>query len=261
MTDIAIRVRELGKQYSIGEEHHHPSLVDSLTARVPFLRHRASAPPPDGWVADNRFWALSDVSFEVGQGDVVGIIGANGSGKSTLLKILSRITPPTTGRAEVYGRVGALLEVGTGFHPELTGYENVFLSGAMLGMRRSEVQRRLDEILDFSGIEKFIDTPVKWYSSGMYMRLAFSVAAHLESEIMLVDEVLAVGDVGFQAKCLNRIRQIASDGRTVIMVSHNMDSIEKLCSWSMVLHQGKVACVDDNPTAIKCYSELCGIET
>jgi lipopolysaccharide transport system ATP-binding protein len=189
---------------------------------------------------EEHLWALKDVSFEVAAGDVVGLIGSNGAGKSTLLKILSRITEPTLGCAKLYGRVGSLLEVGTGFHPELTGRENIFLSGAILGMRRAEIARKFDEIVAFADIEQFIDTPVKRYSSGMYVRLAFAVAAHLEPEILLVDEVLAVGDASFQKKCLGKMGDIARAGRTVLFVSHNMTSIESLCTSCLLIKSGKV---------------------
>jgi lipopolysaccharide transport system ATP-binding protein len=189
---------------------------------------------------DEAFWALKDVSFEVKPGEVIGVIGRNGAGKSTLLKILSRITPPTVGEVELFGRVGSLLEVGTGFHPELTGRENIFLSGAMLGMRRPQIRHRFDEIVAFAEVEKFLDTPCKHYSSGMYMRLGFAVAAHLDAEILLVDEVLAVGDAEFQRKCLNRMGTVAKSGRTVLFVSHNLTAIEALCSQALLLGQGMV---------------------
>src|SRR5207245_2821375 len=186
------------------------------------------------------FWALRDVSFEVKRGEVVGIIGANGAGKSTLLKILNRITEPTTGGADVYGRVGALLEVGTGFHPELTGRENIFLNGAILGMSRAEIRQKFDEIIAFAEIEKFLDTPVKRYSSGMYVRLAFAVAAHLEPEILLVDEVLAVGDAAFQSKCIGKMEGVAREGRTVVFVSHDMAAVESLCTRCFLLDGGRL---------------------
>ncbi|WP_376797500.1 ABC transporter ATP-binding protein, partial [Thermogemmatispora sp.] len=203
-------------------------------ARAPLERLRRN-----GHANSETIWALKDVSFEVYPGEVVGIIGRNGAGKSTLLKILSRITEPTTGRVELYGRVGSLLEVGTGFHPELTGRENIYLNGAILGMTRREIDKKFDEIVDFAEIEKFIDTPVKHYSSGMYMRLAFAVAAHLDPEILLVDEVLAVGDVSFQRKCLGKMGDIARKGRTVIFVSHNMAAVKDLCNVSLWLDDGE----------------------
>ena len=187
------------------------------------------------------FWALKDISFEVKDGEVLGIIGRNGAGKSTLLKILSRITKPTTGSADVYGRVGSLLEVGTGFHPELTGRENIFLNGAILGMTRREIQRRFDEIVAFAEVEQFLDTPVKRYSSGMYMRLAFAVAAHLEPEILVVDEVLAVGDAAFQKKCLGKMSDVAHSGRTVLFVSHNLAAVERICDTAVFLQNGRIA--------------------
>jgi lipopolysaccharide transport system ATP-binding protein len=185
-------------------------------------------------------WALKDVSFSVAPGEVVGIVGRNGAGKSTLLKVLSRITKPTTGEVDLYGRVGSLLEVGTGFHPELTGRENIFLNGAILGMKRSHIERKFDEIVAFAEVEKFLDTPVKRYSSGMYVRLAFAVAAHLEPEILIVDEVLAVGDASFQKKCLGKIGDVAKDGRTVLFVSHNMAAVKALCTRAMLLDGGRV---------------------
>jgi lipopolysaccharide transport system ATP-binding protein len=201
----------------------------------------------------DAFWALHDVSFEVGQGEVVGIIGSNGAGKSTLLKILSRITPPTVGHAWIRGRVGSLLEVGTGFHPELTGRENTYLNGAILGMRRAEIDRKLDEIVAFAEVERFIDTPVKHYSSGMYLRLAFAVAAHLEPEILIVDEVLAVGDAAFQKKSLGKMSDVAHAGRTVLFVSHNMDAVKRLCSRCVLLERGRLILDADTNTATARY--------
>ncbi|HET59761.1 MAG TPA: ABC transporter ATP-binding protein, partial [Chloroflexi bacterium] len=200
-----------------------------------------------------EFWALKDVSFEVKRGEVVGVIGRNGAGKSTLLKILSRITEPTTGHAEIHGRVGSLLEVGTGFHPELTGRENIYLNGAILGMKRTEIARKFDEIVAFSEIEKFLDTPVKRYSSGMYVRLAFAVAAHLEPEILLVDEVLAVGDASFQKKCLGKMGDIAGEGRTVLFVSHNMAAVQSLCSKALLLVHGQIDAIGDVDSVIQGY--------
>ncbi len=221
MNDIAIKIKNIGKMYRIGAaQERHDTLRDALVAR--FRR--------DGRSRENEIlWALKDVSFEVERGEVVGVIGRNGAGKSTLLKILSRITEPTTGFAEIRGRVGSLLEVGTGFHPELTGRENIYLNGAILGMKRVEIDRKFDEIVAFSEIERFLDTPVKRYSSGMYVRLAFAVAAHLEPEILLVDEVLAVGDAAFQKKCLGKMSDVAKQGRTVLFVSHNMVAVQTLC--------------------------------
>jgi lipopolysaccharide transport system ATP-binding protein len=240
MSDFAIRVENLSKLYYIGKlQQRHNTLRDALMDLNPLarisriLRKSNLETAGDSW-RDDRVWALKDVSFDVSRGEVVGIIGRNGAGKSTLLKILSRITEPTQGRAEIHGRVGSLLEVGTGFHPELTGRENIYLSGAILGMRKAEIGRQFDAIVAFAEIEKFLDTPVKRYSSGMYVRLAFAVAAHLEPEILLVDEVLAVGDASFQKKCLGK-------GRTVLFVSHNMSAVQRLCSRSVMLDAGRVA--------------------
>jgi len=200
------------------------------------------------------FWALKDVSFDIKKGEVVGIIGRNGAGKSTLLKILSRITEPTTGQVELWGRVGSLLEVGTGFHPELTGRENVFLNGAILGMARSEIRKQFDAIVDFAGVEKFLDTPVKRYSSGMYVRLAFAVAAHLNSEILIVDEVLAVGDAEFQKKCMGKMQDAAHGGRSVLFVSHNLNAVSRLCSRAVVLRKGELQFDGTIPEALSLYS-------
>jgi lipopolysaccharide transport system ATP-binding protein len=202
---------------------------------------------------DDIFWALRDVSFEVKHGEVIGVIGRNGAGKSTLLKILSRITWPTEGRAAIHGRVGSLLEVGTGFHPELSGRENIFLNGAIMGMRRAEIASKFDEIVAFAEVERFIDTPVKHYSSGMYVRLAFAIAAHLEPEILIVDEVLAVGDLAFQQKCLGKMSEVSKGGRTILFVSHNMAVVEKLCQRSMVLHRGRIEFQGQTTEAIRHY--------
>lgn len=231
----AIRAQHLGKQYRLGHRESYGSLRDSL-ARVmkgPFGPRRE---PKD----DGKFWAVNDVSFEVKDGEILGIIGRNGSGKSTLLKMLSRITEPTTGRAEIHGRVGSLLEVGTGFHPELTGRENVFVNGAILGMKRREIERKFDEIVAFAEVSKFIDTAVKHYSSGMQMRLAFAVAAHLQPNILLVDEVLAVGDAEFQRRCLGKMKDVSLEGRTIILVSHQMGQIRRLCQTGLWLDGGRV---------------------
>ncbi|HZU85993.1 MAG TPA: ABC transporter ATP-binding protein, partial [Anaerolineaceae bacterium] len=226
-----IQVQNLSKKYRIGEaQSQYRTLRDSLTSKF-----RRRKPNPD-----TEIWALKDVSFEVEQGEVVGIIGRNGAGKSTLLKVLAHITRPTEGRVILHGRVGSLLEVGTGFHPELTGRENIYLNGAVLGMRKKEIERKFDEIVDFAEIEKFLDTPVKHYSSGMYMRLAFAVAAHLEPEILLVDEVLAVGDVAFQKKCLGKMGEVAQQGRTVLFVSHNMAAVQNLCNRAFLLRSGEL---------------------
>jgi lipopolysaccharide transport system ATP-binding protein len=232
----AIRVSHLSKQYKLGgpQEPYHTlrdAIVSSLKAPMKVFH---KTPPVEG------FWALKDVSFDVEQGEIVGIIGRNGAGKSTLLKILSRITTPTEGTVELHGRVGSLLEVGTGFHQELTGRENIYLSGSILGMKRREIDAKLDDIVKFSDIEKFLDTPVKRYSSGMYIRLAFAVAAHLEPEILLVDEVLAVGDAAFQKKCLGKMSEVAKEGRTVIFVSHNMNAIEQLCTYGILIENGRI---------------------
>jgi lipopolysaccharide transport system ATP-binding protein len=252
MTEIAIRVEGLGKEYHIGalRRQRYNTLRDHIAnvAAAPFrragklLRGQATGAAE----LDESIWALRDINFEVERGEVVGVIGHNGAGKSTLLKILSRITEPTTGMAEIHGRVGSLLEVGTGFHPELTGRENIYLNGAILGMARSEIAARFDEIVAFSEVEKFIDTPVKHYSSGMGLRLAFAVAAHLEPEILIVDEVLAVGDASFQSKCLGKMGEVAEAGRTVLLVSHNMGAITRLCERALLLSGGDLV-VDGPP--------------
>ncbi len=238
MSDTVIQVEHLGKMYRIGARQNHQdtlreALVGSLKAPLHSLLRIGQRVSEEEII-----WALKDVSFEVQRGEVVGIIGRNGAGKSTLLKILSRITEPTEGRAIINGRVGSLLEVGTGFHPELTGRENIYLNGAILGMKRAEIERKFDEIVAFADLEKFIDTPVKRYSSGMYVRLAFAVAAHLEPEIMVVDEVLAVGDAQFQKKCLGKMGELANEGRTVLFVSHNMGAISQLCTRGILLEDG-----------------------
>jgi len=244
MGDIAIRVEEIGKRYRLGKVEKYKTLRDTLASAftAPFLKVgrllRGEAADDTGH--DEQIWALREVSFEVRQGEVIGVIGGNGAGKSTLLKILSRITEPTTGFAEIHGRVGSLLEVGTGFHQELTGRENIYLNGAILGMTKKEIDRKFDEIVAFSEVEKFIDTPVKHYSSGMYLRLAFAVAAHLEPEILIVDEVLAVGDAGFQQKCLGKMGAVAKEGRTVLFVSHNMGAITQLCGRAVQLEKGRL---------------------
>ena len=245
MSETAIRVEGISKSYQIARalsRQPYRTLQEEVVALPRTLWKRALGRAQ----ALETFWALSDVSFDVREGEVVGIIGRNGAGKSTLLKILSRITEPTRGRAEIYGRVGALLEVGTGFHPELTGRENIFLSGAILGMRRNEIARRFEEIVAFAEVEQFIDTPTKRYSSGMYTRLAFAVAAHLEPEILLVDEVLAVGDAAFQKKCLGKMEDVAGEGRTVFFVSHNTQAIRQLCTRCILLEHGRV--ISDAPT-------------
>jgi lipopolysaccharide transport system ATP-binding protein len=234
-----VRVEKLSKQYRIGaQETSYGTLRESIVdaVRAPLARWRGE----NGKRLPETIWALRDVSFEVAPGEVVGIIGRNGAGKSTLLKLLSRITEPTTGRADLYGRVASLLEVGTGFHPELTGRENIYLNGAILGMRKAEIERKFEEIVTFAELEKFLDTPVKRYSSGMYMRLAFAVSSHLEPEILIVDEVLAVGDAAFQKKCLGKLDEVAKEGRTVLFVSHNMLAVQTLCTRAIWLEQGEI---------------------
>jgi len=234
-----IKAERIGKQYRIGtRESSYSTLRESLMTA---LRSPLSTGRSKGGADESTIWALRDVSFEVQPGEVLGVIGRNGAGKSTLLKILSRITEPTTGRAELFGRVGSLLEVGTGFHPELTGRENIFLNGSILGMTRKEIERKFDEIVAFAEVERFTDTPVKRYSSGMYLRLAFAVAAHLEPEILVIDEVLAVGDAAFQRKCLGKMSDVAHQGRTVLFVSHNMTAVRSLCSRAILLQQGRKA--------------------
>ncbi len=251
MSDLAIRVDNLGKQYRIGAaQERYRTLRDSLV--------RAAKNPVGALLgkfgpSNDTIWALKDVSFEVKKGQVLGVIGRNGAGKSTLLKVLSRVTEPTEGYAEIRGRVGSLLEVGTGFHPELTGRENIFLNGAILGMKRTEIDRKFDEIVAFSEVEKFIDTPVKRYSSGMYLRLAFAVAAHLEPEILVVDEVLAVGDAEFQRKCLGKMSDVAQEGRTVMFVSHNMSAILRLTEETILLDKGELVLRAPTPQAVDHY--------
>src|SRR4051812_16833228 len=248
-SDLAIRVENLGKRYRIGATQgigRYRSLredISELASRKGRKQERAT----------RDFWALKNVSFEVKAGETVGIIGRNGAGKSTMLKILARITPPTSGRGETHGRVGSLLEVGTGFHPELTGRENIMLSAAIMGMSRADVQKRFDEIVEFADLAKFLETPVKRYSSGMYMRLAFSVAAHLEPEILLVDEVLAVGDAAFQKKCLGRMEELGGSGRTVLFVSHSMPSVVRLCPRVVLMEGGEATADGDASTVIEEY--------
>ncbi len=237
MSEIAIRAAGLSKQYTLGIGQRHDTLRDQVMAGFRSLLGR-QAQSGNGLPAS--IWALKDISFEITPGEPVGFIGRNGAGKSTLLKILSRITEPTTGIAEIHGRVASLLEVGTGFHGELTGRENIYLNGAILGMKKTEISKRFDEIVAFAEVEQFIDTPVKRYSSGMYLRLAFAVAAHLEPEILIVDEVLAVGDANFQKKCLNRMQDVGKEGRTVLFVSHNMQTITRLCKRALLLHDGSI---------------------
>jgi lipopolysaccharide transport system ATP-binding protein len=243
--DIAISVRNLSKAYTIVHDlQKRATLAETILDR---LKDPLSRPKKE------TFWALRDISFQVKKGDVVGIIGRNGAGKSTLLKVLSRITEPTSGEVDIFGRVGSLLEVGTGFHPELTGRENVFLNGAILGMTKGEIRKQFDAIVDFAGVEKFLDTPVKRFSSGMYVRLAFAVAAHLNPEILIVDEVLAVGDAEFQKKCMGKMGEVAKGGRTVLFVSHNMAAIENLCSRAIYLRRGQFVADGETRDIIHTY--------
>lgn len=269
MSDVALRADHLGKKYRIERREHYFMLRDVLarSVAVPLSRlfHRGHSEPttdpnlanfyhaPANADADGLIWALKDVSFEIKRGEVVGIIGRNGAGKSTLLKILSRIVEPSAGEARIYGRIGSLLEVGTGFHSELTGRENVYLSGAILGMKKSEIDGKFDEIVTFAEVEKFIDMPVKHYSTGMYMRLGFAVAAHLEPEILIVDEVLAVGDAAFQDKCLGKMGDVAKHGRTVLFVSHNMAAVQALCPKVILLESGSVQFEGDTTKGISRY--------
>ena len=269
LSDTAIEVRNLAKLYRYGVRHqpnqtlreriNHLALLPFSAARSLASSRSSSRNNGDPALATGKsmqrstFWALRDVSFDVKRGEVVGIIGRNGAGKSTLLKILSRITEPTSGGVDIYGRVGSLLEVGTGFHPELTGRENIFLNGAILGMRRTELNSRFDEMVAFAEIDEFIDTPVKHYSSGMYLRLAFAVAAHLDSEVLLVDEVLAVGDARFQRKCLDKMEGVKQAGRTVIFVSHNMPAITRICPRTIVLEKGEVSFDGPSHQAVRLY--------
>jgi lipopolysaccharide transport system ATP-binding protein len=245
MSDVAIHVENLSKRYRVGERRQrYKTIRDSVMdlVRAPLRAARSARRPSAGRSGGaEAFWALNGLNFEVARGEVVGVIGHNGAGKSTLLKILSRITDPTAGFAEIRGRVGSLLEVGTGFHQELTGRENIYLNGAILGMKRAETDRKFEEMVEFAGVGQFIDTPVKHYSTGMHLRLAFSVAAHLEPEILLVDEVLAVGDLAFQRKCLGKMESVAHNGRTVLFVSHNLAAIRELCHTSVVLRDGQLA--------------------
>ncbi|HVC96093.1 MAG TPA: ABC transporter ATP-binding protein, partial [Pirellulales bacterium] len=263
MSDEIIKVEGLGKKYTIGTaapRESYTALRDVISRSARGLWHGARrALRGQTTIAPRHteeFWALDDVSFDVRRGDVLGIIGRNGAGKSTLLKILSRITEPTAGRVTLRGRVASLLEVGTGFHPELTGRENIFLNGAILGMTRAEVKRKFDEIVAFAEVEKFLDTPVKRYSSGMFVRLAFAVAAHLEPEILVVDEVLAVGDAEFQKKCLGKMGEVAEAGRTVLFVSHNTTAMKNMCTHGILLNQGQVVCHADISSTVHQYSLL-----
>ena len=250
MTDTAISIRDLGKRYRIDHQAGYGRLTESLTGALstPIDRIRRRPRTTSEWL-----WALKGVSFDVEQGDVVGVIGRNGAGKTTLLKVLSRITAPTSGSAKLTGRVGSLLEVGAGFHPELTGRENVFMSGAVLGMRRSEIARKFDEIVEFSGVAAFLDTPVKRYSSGMQVRLGFAVAAHLDPEILLIDEVLAVGDAEFQKKSLGRLEHVAHEGRTVVFVSHDLGAISSLTTTCLYLDQGTTRLMGPTAEVVRRY--------
>ena len=251
VADLAVRAEEISKRYAIGERVRYDTLRDAIMRGFRRQEGRGSR---NGGAQEH--WALRDVTFDVARGEVIGIIGRNGAGKSTLLKVLSRITEPTMGRAEIRGRVASLLEVGTGFHPELTGRENVFLNGAILGMRRTEINEKFDAIVGFAEVEKFIDTPVKHYSSGMYLRLAFAVAAHLESEILVVDEVLAVGDQAFQQRCLGKLGEAASSGRTVLLVSHNMAAVEGLCERALLIGDGRVVADGPADAVVRRYTSL-----
>jgi len=265
MSDIAIHIKNLSKRYQIGELVTLRDLprVASRVLTAPFraLGRNGNGQPaaddsphaPDAAQSDRYFWALRDINLKVSHGEVLGIIGRNGAGKSTLLKVLSRITAPTTGTVEMYGRVASLLEVGTGMHQELTGRENIYLNGAILGMRKAEIDRKFDEIVAFADVEKFIDTPVKRYSSGMRVRLGFAVAAHLDVEILIVDEVLAVGDAGFQKRCLGKMKDVAGDGRTVLFVSHNMGSVSALCDTAILLDQGRIVLKGKTTDVIDSY--------
>lgn len=264
MNDIAIKTENLGKLYHIGVQQERyttlrETIMHSFSQPIHIMRSKLphskdQSVDMSGEKASIDFiWALKDVNFEVNKGQVIGIIGRNGAGKSTLLKVLSHITEPTVGKVIIYGRVGSLLEVGTGFHPELTGRENIYLNGSILGMKKTEITRKFDEIVAFSEIEKFLDTPVKRYSSGMYIRLAFAVAAHMEPEILLVDEILAVGDTGFQKKCFGKMENVAGEGRTVMVVSHNMAIIQKLCEKCLLLNFGKVIAYDKTRLVITKY--------
>jgi lipopolysaccharide transport system ATP-binding protein len=258
MSDTVIKVENLSKQYRIGSavDRHQTfreALTDTFTYPFRRLKHAFNKGNAASDGNPEYIWALKDVSFEVKQGEVVGIIGRNGAGKSTLLKVLSRITEPTEGRATLRGRVGSLLEVGTGFHSELTGEENIYLSGTILGMKSNEISRKFDEIVAFAEVEKYLDTPVKRYSSGMYVRLAFAVAAHLEPEILVVDEVLAVGDAEFQKKCLGKMGDVATAGRTVLFVSHNMAAVQSLCRTAFQLESGRIVRTGDSKKVVSEY--------
>ncbi len=257
LSDLAVRIQGVGKRYRKGDAIFHRESFKEALLRIagrwaPATRTRSPM------IEDSHFWALEDISIDIKKGQILGLIGANGSGKSTLLKILARITKPTTGRIEISGKVGSLLEVGTGFHPELTGRENVYLNGVILGMRRREIDEKFDTIVEFSGIQDFLDTPVKRYSSGMQVRLAFSVAAHLEPEVLLLDEVLAVGDASFQKKSQSKMESVSRDGRTVILVSHSMHSVKSLCDFTVLLDHGQMVFAGPTNDAVAMYLELQG---
>lgn len=256
MSDVIVQVESLSKRYILGQQsqERYQSFRDVIGRRAKAILHPFRRSSAKKRAAGEEFWALKDVSFEIRQGDRVGVIGRNGAGKSTLLKVLSRITEPTYGRIGIRGRVASLLEVGTGFHPELTGRENIYLNGAILGMSRVEIRRKFDEIVSFAEVEKFLDTPVKRYSSGMYVRLAFAVAAHLEPEILVVDEVLAVGDATFQKKCLGKMQEVSTEGRTILFVSHNSSAIASLCDRGLVLDKGQVRAYTSSLEALSLYN-------
>lgn len=259
MIESVIQVKNISKVYRIthlqgGYLVLRDLIMNFLLSPLNYLKKKIKKLV--GQDSKEVFWALKDINFSVNQGEILGIIGANGAGKSTLLKILAQITPPTSGEIEITGRVGSLLEVGTGFHPELTGRENIFLNGAILGMTKKEIIKKFQEIVDFAGVEKFLDTPVKYYSSGMYVRLAFSVAAHMETDILLIDEVLAVGDAEFQNKCLGKINEVTkNEGRTVVFVSHNLDSIQTICTKAILLKNGKIEMIGSPAEVVSHYKD------
>jgi lipopolysaccharide transport system ATP-binding protein len=257
MSDIAVSVSGIGKRYTINGARNQSSLAEQIQRYLPFGRPRAAVAPELTLAEDaTEFWALRDVSLEVPEGEVLGILGRNGSGKSTLMKILARITAPTTGTVRMTGRIGAMLEVGTGFHPDFTGRENIFLNGAILGLPRAEIARHIDEIIEFSEIGAFIDNPVKRYSSGMFLRLAFSVLAHLDADVMLIDEITAVGDAGFARKSLDKIRQMVRSGRTVLFISHDMEAVRQLCDRCIVLDHGRIQETGEVDRCIRTYEAL-----
>lgn len=252
MNDTVIKIKQLGKQYRLGQRERYYALRDKIVRLLKFSKPKMRNSPSDS----TYIWALKDVSFEVKRGEIIGIIGRNGAGKTTLLKILSRITEPTEGYAHICGRVGSLLEIGTGFHPELTGRENIYLNGAILGMKKLEINKKFDAIVSFAELEKFLDTPTKYYSSGMYVRLAFAVAAHLETEILLVDEVLAVGDMAFQKKCLGKMEDVVKEARTILFVSHNLGAIQQLCSRAILLNEGRLIKDAATQAVLNTYIEM-----